>query len=233
MSFGCALVVNKKDDTYVWVLQQLIEAGDGHRPLTVITDRDKAMTNAIAEVLRGVKHILCLWHIMRKVQSCTDHSFLDGFLRCTDKCRTKSGFERVWKELVGKHKVQGRRWFQELYEDKEKWAETYLQGYFYAVMRTNQRCKSMNRTLKTWLDRKVRLYRFVENYHKQLKSLRWEEGHQDNKTNDEQSYCDDVLASLKCNAVQTIYVKKDVGLQNKDADVEDNNPSAVQEGIPL
>ena len=69
-------------------------------------------------------------------------------------------------------------------------------------MRTTQRCESMNRTLKTWLNKKVMLYRFVENYHKQLQSLRWEEGHQDYKSMDEQPHCDGVLGCLKQNATQ-------------------------------
>ncbi len=42
-------------------------------------------------------------------------------------------FERAWKELIEKHQFEDKRWVQELYVDKEKWAETYLQGYFYAA----------------------------------------------------------------------------------------------------
>ena len=43
------------------------------------------------------------------------------------------------------------------------------------------------------------LYRFVENYHKQLQSLRWEEGQQDYKSMDEQPHSDSVLGCLKRN----------------------------------
>ncbi|KAL4278814.1 hypothetical protein GQ457_03G033600 [Hibiscus cannabinus] len=162
--FGCALIVNEKEDTYVWVLEQLIAAGDGYKPLTVITDRDKAMANAIS---------------------------------------------KAWKELVCKHDCQDKKRAKDLYEDKEKWAEAYMQGDFYAVknfnfscapMRSTQRCESMHRTLKSLLDRKVMLYRFVNYYHKELDSLRWEEGRQDYKTINEQPVCDGVLTSLKRHA---------------------------------
>ncbi|KAE8721048.1 Tobamovirus multiplication protein 1 [Hibiscus syriacus] len=100
--FGCTLVVNEKEDIYVWVLQQLIEAGNGHRPLTVITDKDKAMANAI-----------------------------------------------------------------------------------------------------------------IENYHKQQQTLRWEEGHQDYKTNDEQLYCGGVLVSLKRNAIQIVFMLRRFPIESK------------------
>ncbi|KAL4377675.1 hypothetical protein GQ457_02G036430 [Hibiscus cannabinus] len=150
--FGCALIVNEKEDTYVWVLEQLIAAGDGYKTLTVITDRDKAMANAIS---------------------------------------------KAWKELVCKHDCQDKKWAKDLYEDKEKWAEAYMQGDFYASMRSTQRCESMHRTLKSLLDRKVMLYRFVNYYHKELDSLWWEEGRQDYKIINEQPVCDGVLTSLK------------------------------------
>ncbi|KAL4319929.1 hypothetical protein GQ457_18G013090 [Hibiscus cannabinus] len=153
--FGCALIVNEKEDTYVWVLEQLIAAGDGYKPLTVITDRDKAMANSIS---------------------------------------------KAWKGLVCKHDCQDKKWAKDLYEDKEKWAEAYMQGDFYAAMRSTQRCESMHRTLKSLLDRKVMLYQFVNYYHKELDSLRWEEGRQDYKTINEQPVCDGVLTSLKKHA---------------------------------
>ncbi|KAL4354282.1 hypothetical protein GQ457_06G008500 [Hibiscus cannabinus] len=204
--FGCALVVHEKEDTYIWVLQQLIAAGDDYKPLTVITDRDKAMANAISQVLPEAKHRLCLWHIMRNVKSNGNKSFDDGFMRCADKCRTPMDFEQAWKELVDKHEVEGKVWVQDLYGVKEKWAEAYTQGNFYAGMRTTQWCESMNKALKALLDKKVMMYRFVECYHKELQSLRWKEGHQDYKTMDEQPYCDGVLATLKSNAAK-VYMR--------------------------
>ncbi|KAL4324634.1 hypothetical protein GQ457_11G029750 [Hibiscus cannabinus] len=138
--FGCALVVNENVDTYVWVLEQLIAAGDGYKPVIVITDRDKAMANSISKVLPEARHRLCLWHIMRNIKHNGNHnSFYDGFMRCADKCRTPNDFEQAWNELVDKHKVGGKRWVQELYEDKEKWAEAYLRGYFYAVLEIGKR----------------------------------------------------------------------------------------------
>ncbi|KAL4303519.1 hypothetical protein GQ457_10G011920 [Hibiscus cannabinus] len=175
---------------------------DGYKPLTIITDRDKAMANAISQVLPEAKHRLCLWHIMRNLKSNGNKSFHDGFMRCADKCRKPMDFEQAWKELVDKHEVEGKVWVQDLYGVKEKWAEAYMRGYFYAGMRTTQRCESMNKTLKALLDRKVMLYQFVECYHKELQSLRWKESHEDYKTMDEQPYCDGVLATLKSNAAK-------------------------------
>jgi hypothetical protein len=39
----------------------------GRAPSTIITDDDKAMGKAIAEILPNTTHRLCLWHILQKV----------------------------------------------------------------------------------------------------------------------------------------------------------------------
>ncbi|KAI8547176.1 hypothetical protein RHMOL_Rhmol07G0174700 [Rhododendron molle] len=48
--FGCALLVNEKIESYVWLLQTWAEAMCGHTPSVIITDDDKAMVKAIAQL---------------------------------------------------------------------------------------------------------------------------------------------------------------------------------------
>ena len=50
VTFGCALVVHEKESSFIWVLKQLVEAGDGQKPETIVTDGDKAMANPIKVV---------------------------------------------------------------------------------------------------------------------------------------------------------------------------------------
>ncbi|KAL4297224.1 hypothetical protein GQ457_12G010220 [Hibiscus cannabinus] len=104
------------------VLEQLIAAEDGYKPLTVITDRDKAMANAISKVLPEAKHRLWLWHLLRNVKLYDNIKFREGFMKCVDKCRSQTDFEKAWKELICKHDCQDKKWAKDLYEDKEKWA---------------------------------------------------------------------------------------------------------------
>ncbi|WCJ37596.1 hypothetical protein M5689_018717 [Euphorbia peplus] len=81
-----------------------------------------------------------------------------------------------------------------------------MRGHFYAGMRSSQRCESMNRTPKRILDKKVFLYNFVQHYHEELNTLRYEEGRQDYKTTHEQSMCVGILSSLNQHA-STIYTR--------------------------
>jgi len=54
------LVVHEKEESSIWVLEQLVEAGDGQKPEIILTDGDKAMANAIKAVFPLACHRLCL-----------------------------------------------------------------------------------------------------------------------------------------------------------------------------
>ncbi|KAJ1392019.1 MULE transposase domain [Sesbania bispinosa] len=67
--FGCAVVSNETEETYVWVLEQFLHAMKGKVPVSVITDGDLAMRNAIRRVFASAHHRLCAWHLLRNALS--------------------------------------------------------------------------------------------------------------------------------------------------------------------
>ena len=58
------------------------------------------MTNAIKVVFPEARHRLCLWHLMKNVQSHGGNEFASAFIRCINKYRTPKDFEVGWQELV-------------------------------------------------------------------------------------------------------------------------------------
>ena len=68
---------------------------------------------------------------MKNVQLHGGTKFASGFIECINKYRTLEDFEVSWQELVFDHGVEHKSWAVELYNAKEKWAEAYLQGYFF------------------------------------------------------------------------------------------------------
>ena len=103
-------------------------------PETVLTNGDKAMANAIKAVFPHACHRLCLWHLMRNAKGHGGDKFGVGLIKCVNKYRTPNDFEKGWEGLVSYHGVRDKKWAIELYNDKEKWAEAYLRGYFFAGM---------------------------------------------------------------------------------------------------
>jgi zinc finger SWIM domain-containing protein 3 len=104
----------------------------GHAPSTIITDDDKAMGKAIAEVLPNTTHRLCLWHILQKVPEHLAHiynkypSFQGNFQHCIHSTITIEEFEMEWSELICKYGLEENNWLQNIYSRHEKWIPAYL-----------------------------------------------------------------------------------------------------------
>ena len=85
MTFGCTLVVHENGSSFIWVLEQLVESRDGQKSITVMTDGDKAMANAIKMVFPEAHHRLYLWHLMMNVWKIGLSRFGSGFIKCINK----------------------------------------------------------------------------------------------------------------------------------------------------
>ncbi|RYR48148.1 hypothetical protein Ahy_A07g034138 [Arachis hypogaea] len=63
--FGCAILSNEVEESYVWFLRVFLEAMKGQEPKSVLTDGDLAMKNAINAVFPNAHHRLCSWRLLR------------------------------------------------------------------------------------------------------------------------------------------------------------------------
>jgi zinc finger SWIM domain-containing protein 3 len=66
--FGCAIVADEKEETYVWLLQIFLKAMCQKRPLSVITGANSAMIRAIRSLFPDVWHRICTWHIEKNMK---------------------------------------------------------------------------------------------------------------------------------------------------------------------
>jgi hypothetical protein len=86
--FGCALLWDETEESFVWLLSTWLEAMDGVCPKTIITDQDAAISNAVARVFPQVNHHYCMWHIEKKVPQYLNHiyhehsEFKSQFYKC-------------------------------------------------------------------------------------------------------------------------------------------------------
>ena len=67
--FGCGVVSDEFERTYVRLLEKFVETMKGKSPKLVITDGDLSMKNAIQRVFPDAKHRLCGWHLIRNATS--------------------------------------------------------------------------------------------------------------------------------------------------------------------
>ncbi|KAI8531106.1 hypothetical protein RHMOL_Rhmol11G0111400 [Rhododendron molle] len=81
--FGCALLIDETFAIYTWVLETLMEAMDNERPVSVVTDGDRAMHQAIQKVIPDCRHRLCSWHLSRNAATNIHKlEFQKDFKRC-------------------------------------------------------------------------------------------------------------------------------------------------------
>jgi hypothetical protein len=188
MMFGCALLINETAESYIWLLKTWLEAMLGRAPSTIITDDDKAMGKAIAEVLPNTTHRLCLWHILQKVPEHLAHiynkypSFKGDFQHCIHSTITIEEFEMEWSELICKYGLEENNWLQSIYSRREKWISAYLRTTFCAGMSTTQRSESMNKFFKDYVRSSTMVSEFVYQYEKALDARYFKEKERDVKT---------------------------------------------------
>ncbi|KAF7154613.1 hypothetical protein RHSIM_Rhsim01G0159200 [Rhododendron simsii] len=135
--FGCALLSNETEETYNWVLATFLDAMDGKRPISVVTNGDLAMRNAIRNIFPHARHRICSWHLERNATKNVHRpEFVFYFTKLMQtECEVEE-FESLWANMVSHYGLQTNAWVVEMYRDHERWAEAYLLGHFFAGMRT-------------------------------------------------------------------------------------------------
>ncbi|RVX02774.1 Protein FAR-RED impaired response 1 [Vitis vinifera] len=185
---GCALIADETKSTLVWLMRSWLRAMGGQAPRVILTDQDKALKEAIAEVFPESRHCFCLWHILSKIPeklSCVvrqHETFMSKFNKCVFKSWTDEQFEKRWRKMVDRFDLRNDIWFQSLYEDREQWVPTFMQDLFLAGMSTTQRSESVNCFFDKYVQRKTTLKEFVENYKTILQEKYEEEAKADFET---------------------------------------------------
>lgn len=67
--FRFAILIDETIKSYVWLLRTFLSAMKQKKPMSIITDDDKAMLKAIKIVMGGCVHRLCYWHLERNAQA--------------------------------------------------------------------------------------------------------------------------------------------------------------------
>ncbi|RYR13807.1 hypothetical protein Ahy_B04g070602 isoform K [Arachis hypogaea] len=129
--FGFSLLQDEEVRTYRWVLLNLLDVMGQRTPNLVVTDGDKAMRTAIAEVMPSAKHRLCAWHLEKNcVQRVKEAEFWKVFKKAIYANFDVDEFERYWRTSIESLSLGQNTWVQLTYDIKESWATAYLRGSF-------------------------------------------------------------------------------------------------------
>ncbi|KAL6335592.1 hypothetical protein AAG906_030725 [Vitis piasezkii] len=167
---------NESVSTYTWVLETFLDAMNNKKPLSVITDGDKAMRKAIKRIFLDSCHRLCAWHIQRNAFTNVHvKDFTNHFSKCMFMEGTVEEFECAWNDMLEMFNLHGHKWVTDIYAKRSRWAEAYLRGHFFAGMKSTQRCESMNAYLNRFLKTRLKLFEFVKHFDRALSRIRHNE----------------------------------------------------------
>ncbi|KDP20361.1 hypothetical protein JCGZ_06470 [Jatropha curcas] len=167
---GRALVADETKATYVWLMRAWLRAMGGHAPKVILTDQDKPLKEAIAEVFPDTYHGFCLWHIMSKVPEKLSYVmrqheiFMTKFNKCVFTSWTNEQFDKRWWKMVERFNLRSDLWFQSLYEDRQRWIPMFLKDKFLAGMSTAQRSESIISLFDKHMQRKTTMKEFLEQH---------------------------------------------------------------------
>ncbi|KAJ3708495.1 hypothetical protein LUZ61_012200 [Rhynchospora tenuis] len=182
MIFGAALICDSNTMSFEWVFTKFVEAHDGKRPVTMFTDQESAIVSAIKHVMPDTKHALCVWHIQQNCQKRFMYykkkkiDISGDFSKCMHKYEDEDDFVKAMQELEGK--VEGdedKKWIQTMYGCREKWAYCFMKHAHTLGIRSTQASESINSNLKRYLNVKLDVNRFLEQFERVVDGKREKE----------------------------------------------------------
>uniref|UniRef100_A0A2N9HBQ1 SWIM-type domain-containing protein n=1 Tax=Fagus sylvatica TaxID=28930 RepID=A0A2N9HBQ1_FAGSY len=178
--FGSGLLNVETEEAYTWLLQAFHDAMNNKSPVSVVTDGDRAMRNAINTVFPNANHRLCSWHLARNAkQHIKNSAALQAFHKLMNDIQTRDQFEEKWNSMIEDFHLQENEWLRKMHTDRAMWAEAYLRGKFWAEIRSTQRCEGTHAYMKRSLEEKASLVDFIKQFHKKLDGMRHSESQED------------------------------------------------------
>ncbi|KAM0956057.1 hypothetical protein ACFX2A_024879 [Malus domestica] len=166
---GCALIGEETTSAFVWLMRTWLKAVGGQAPVVVITDQDKFLKEAVEDVFTDARHCFCLWHVLTRIPGNLGsinekETFIEKFSKCIYRSWTVEQFEKEWSKLVDRFELRENEWVHSLYEDRKKWAPTYMQDSFLAGMSTRERSGSITSFFDRYISQEATFKDFIEQY---------------------------------------------------------------------
>jgi hypothetical protein len=156
-------------EDYAWALARLHElyvtaVGRLAGPTTILTDRDQALSNALAAQWPSTTHLLCIWHINKAiVTNCKKHfdtneawdSFYKTWCETYQAATVETGLA-AWRGMIarfaGPHEASISYLEKMWIPVKHKFWVSYTSKVFTLGNRATSRAESAHVTLKAWLN---------------------------------------------------------------------------------
>ena len=130
--FAQGLLSDETSASYMWILEQLLEANDGISPSVIISDADTGLDAALKTFLPFVKHIHYIFHIRQNLDRQIQRSlgenynaFLSQFYSARNSLN-EAAFDIKWKQLNETFPCAKNYLMGTLDKIKESWGRAFI-----------------------------------------------------------------------------------------------------------
>lgn len=116
--------MNEQALTFEWLFREFLLAMGGRPPQSIITDQDKAMENAIAEVFPAATHMTCLFHVKKKFDDkngttfASNEGLYEEMQDIIDNSLTEQEFETLWTAMIEEYNVGHVKFFTDMWKNR-------------------------------------------------------------------------------------------------------------------
>ncbi|XP_015571858.1 protein FAR1-RELATED SEQUENCE 9 [Ricinus communis] len=177
--FGCALVLNESDSSFIWLLQTWLHAMSGQHPVSITTDPDRLIQVAVAQVLPDTRHRYSKHGILRETQEKMAHiyqthpTFEIEFKKCINETETIDEFELSWQTLLQRYYVMDNEWLQSMHNARQQWVPVYMRNTFFGELSVTEASGDLNSFFDGFVTASTTIQMLIKQYEKAVAS--WHE----------------------------------------------------------
>lgn len=141
---------------------------NGKAPVTILTDQNMCLKEAIDVEMSSTRHAVCIWMIVAKFPSWFYAVLGDGYNAWKNEfyrlynLESIEEFEMGWRDMVNAFGLHTNRHIINMFALRSSWALPYLRSHFFAGLTMPGQSKSINSFIQRFLSAQTRLAQFVE-----------------------------------------------------------------------
>ncbi|XP_057452508.1 protein FAR1-RELATED SEQUENCE 5-like [Lotus japonicus] len=174
--FASPVVGNEKEETYVRLLQRLMEVMKDKTSTSVITDGDIPLKNAITVVLPQSHHRLCVALSRNANSNIKDPDFTAAFNHCMLVGYYDIGtWNKKWTQMVEKFGLYENGWVHEMFEKRKMSVASHMRGSFFFGFRTTSRCKGLHSKIRKFVNLRFNVTELIQHLCRLMNHIRYKE----------------------------------------------------------
>ncbi|KAK8665461.1 hypothetical protein V6N13_005628 [Hibiscus sabdariffa] len=172
--FGCALILNESESSFVWLFQTWLHAMSDRRPISITTDPDRLIQMAVTQVIPETRLRFNRWSIFKETQEKLAHIYQSNpmfeieFKKCVNESETINEFESSWASLLERYFVMDNEWLQSMYNAQQQWVPVYMRNTFFGDLSRTERNGGLNSFFEGFVGASTTIQMLIKQYEKAI-----------------------------------------------------------------